>query len=95
MAKKGQKERTPTPQIFGEVSGKTCPAAETTETLEKGWAHIKITHPKQGEKLKQVLPYNITLATSLWTVSQGLGKVFRRLPARLTSNLCQTLTREM
>ncbi len=32
---------------FGEVSGKTCPAAETTETLKTGWAHVnKRTHPK-------------------------------------------------
>ncbi len=32
---------------FGEESGKTCPAAETTETL-KGWAHINKRTPETG-----------------------------------------------
>ena len=44
------------PNLERYVSGKTCPAAEPTGTLAKVWAHKLKNTPKEGGKLKQVLP---------------------------------------
>jgi hypothetical protein len=80
--KEGQKERTPTPQIWRSIWQNMSGSGNNRDVGKRLGPYNKRTYPKQGGKLKQVLPYNITLATSLWAVSQGLGKVSWRLPAR-------------